>query len=264
MEYKSVVGGHQAMEAKTLDLDKNTAHQTNGDFWDTIGSDVLGVTALPNYGAFISEETVQLLEDVQCKKILEIGCGNGRSLKYLAEKKAAELWGIDLSSEQIKRTQDYLTSLEIKANLICSPMEEDCGVPKEYFDFVYAIYALGWTTDLDKTIQQIHSYLKKDGTFIFSWSHPIHKCVSIEKEKLIFNNSYFDESWYSTLINDKEIMLSNRKLSTYINALANHGFMIEKLIEENDEAMLSKKSENSFEKKAKMLPVTFIIKARKL
>lgn len=69
MVYKSVVGGLQAMEAKTLDLDKNTAHQTNSDFWDTIGSDVLGVTALPNYGAFISEETVHLLKNVQQKNL---------------------------------------------------------------------------------------------------------------------------------------------------------------------------------------------------
>ena len=81
---------------------------------------------------------------------------------------------------------------------------------------------------------------------------------------MIFDNSYFDETWYSAPMEDKEIMLSNRKLSTYINALAQNGFMIEQLIEENDDDMFSENSVSDFEKTAKMLPVTFVIKARKL
>lgn len=40
-------------------------------------------------------------------------------------------------------------------------MEEDCGIPKDYFDFVYSIYAIGWTTDLEGTFSRIASYLKK-------------------------------------------------------------------------------------------------------
>ena len=135
-------------------------------------------------------------------------------------------------------------------------------MPKKYFDIVYAVYAIGWATDLNKTIRLINSYLKKDGIFIFSWSHPIHKCVSQENGKLIFTNSYFDEEWYLSPMQDKEIMLSNRKLSTYVNVLAANGFMIEQLVEESDEEMFTKEN-SDFEKKAKMLPVTFVIKARK-
>ena len=34
-------------------------------------------------------------------------------------------------------------------------MEADMDIPKEYFDFVYSIYGIGWTTDLDGTFQKI-------------------------------------------------------------------------------------------------------------
>lgn len=264
MGHKSVSGGNSGTDTSVIDLDINTAHKSNIEFWNTIGSDLLGVIALPHYGAFISEDKLHLFEDVRNKSLLEIGCGNGHSLKYISDKGASELWGMDISPMQIERTKEYLTSCGIRAKLVCSSMESECGIPKDYFDFVYAVYALGWTTDLNKTISQIFSYLKTGGTFIFSWSHPIHKCVSQENGKMIFNNSYFDESWYSVPMEDKEIMLSNRKLSTYINALAKNGFMIEQLIEENDEDMFSGSSASDFEKKAKMLPVTFVIKARKL
>lgn len=263
MNKKSIIGG-AAGELTNLDMDISTAHKTNTNFWDTIGSEFLGATALPYYGSFVTEEKLQLFGDVANKKLLEIGCGNGHSLKYIIDKGATELWGTDISPMQLERTREFLASNGMDANLICAPMESESGIPKQYFDYVYSVYAIGWTTDLNQTFCNISSYLKKDGIFIFSWSHPIHKCVSVENEELIFRNSYFDEGWYSVAMADKEIMLSNRKLSTYVNALAANGFVIEQMVEETDEDLLNPNLPDDFSKKAEQLPVTFVIKARKL
>lgn len=259
---KSVVGGTDIESIVLTDVTKENVCETNIEFWNTVGSEFLGVTALPRYGGFMSEDKLQLLGNVDGKKVLEIGCGNGHSLKYIYDKGAAELWGLDISPQQIERTNEFLSSLKIKVNLICSPMESDTDIPKQYFDLIYSIYGIGWTTDLNKTFKNIASYLKKNGIFIFSWSHPVHKCVTIENDKFIFNNSYFDESGYLTKLAGKEFVLSNRKLSTYVNALAESGFVIEKLIEDNDDDILNA-SKTIFANKARILPVTFIIKARK-
>jgi len=51
-------------------------------------------------------------------------------------------------------------------------------------------------------------------------------------------------------------------LSTYVNALAKAGFVIEQMIEESD-AELLRGNGSDFAKKARMLPVAFVIKARK-
>lgn len=134
-------------------------------------------------------------------------------------------------------------------------MEEECGIPEDYFDFVYSIYAIGWTTDLEGTFRRIGSYLKKDGVFIFSWSHPIHTCVAGEDDKLVFKKCYFDESWYSVTLGESTLTLSDRKLSTYVNALAKAGFVIEQLIEESDDEIMQSRN-SDFANKAKMLPVT--------
>lgn len=264
MGKKSIIGGNDVKAIANIKADVESTHKTNTNFWDTIGSDVLGVNALSSYGGFMTESSLHLLGDVTNKKILELGCGNGHSLEYVSDIGADELWGLDISPNQIKRTKEYLQSNGINANLVCAPMEQECGIPENYFDVVYAVYAIGWTTDLDLTFKRIYHYLKKDGVFIFSWSHPIHKCVSVENNKLIFCNSYFDESWYYTDLESKRIMLSNRKLSTYINSLAKNGFLIEKLIEDNDKELISNSDNDDFSEKAKMLPVTFVIKARKV
>ena len=55
--------------------------------------------------------------------------------------------------------------------------------------------------------------------------------------------SYFDESYFKMPVHDSEIILCNRKMSTYINALAKAGFVIEQLIEERDKASLEAEGE---------------------
>lgn len=260
---KNIIGSEVLGKSKNIDMVTEVAHKTNTEFWNTIGSEFLGATALPSWGGFLpSEDKLNLLGDISGKSVLEIGCGNGHSLEYVSKCGATDLWGLDISANQIVRTQEYLKSKNIDANLICSPMEERCGLHNNYFDVVYSIYGIGWTTDLDTTFNLINSYLKDGGVFVFGWSHPIHKCVSLENGQLVFSNSYFNEEWYCADMSDKEIMLCNRMLSTYINALARNGFVIEQLIEETDRDSAIE-SETDFGKKALMLPTAFIIKSRK-
>lgn len=260
---KNIVGGEVLGQSENVDMDSDIAHETNTEFWNTIGSEILGATALPSWGGFLpSEDRLRLLGDLKDKRVLEIGCGNGHSLEYATNLGASELWGVDISSNQIERTRDYLESKNITAHLVCSPMEKECGLPTDYFNAVYSVYGIGWTTDLDTTFKLIYSYLKDGGVFVFGWSHPIHKCVSIENERLIFSNSYFNEEWYRADMGDKEIMLFNRMLSTYINALANNGFVIEQLVEETDREKAIA-ADSDFGRKALMLPTAFVIKARK-
>lgn len=262
-EKKNIVGGMAVGKSNSVSPDTETAHRTNTEFWNTVGSDFLGITSLPSWSEFLpSEEKLNLLGDLTGKRFLEICCGNGRSLEYASKCGAADLWGLDISENQITQAKEYLSVKIIKANLLCSPMENECGVPTDYFDVVFSVFGIGWTTDLNTTFKRICSYLKDGGSFVFSWSHPIHKCVSVENEALIFSNSYFDENWYRADMGDSSIMLSNRMLGTYINVLSDTGFVIEKLIEETDKEK-TESANSDFGKKALMLPTAFVIKARK-
>lgn len=258
----NIIGAAEVGDAISVSMDCDDIYHTNQFFWDTKGSDILGAISLPLYGAYVSEEKCRLLDDVSGKKVLEIGCGAGDSLAYMGVHGAAELWGLDLSKEQLLKAGINLGEKSLSAELVCAPMEEESGIPKEYFDIVYSIYGIGWTTDLETTFQRIFSYLKRDGVFIFSWSHPIQKCVASEEGEFLFKKCYFDESWYSVAVEGGVLSLSDRKMSTYINALAKVGFVVEQMVEESEEEILKEKTDD-FAKKAEMLPVTFVIKARK-
>ncbi len=248
---------------------------TNKTYWDANADSWFGTTALPTYGVnFVTEDDLHLFGDVSGKKLLEICCGSGHSLKYHADRNAAELWGLDISQKQLENADGFLKKHGYSAKLICSPMEADPEIPTGYFDFVYSIYGIGWTTDLQGTFQKIASYLKKDGLFIFSWHHTLYYCVArsrdlahdvIENDRLIFSRSYFDESYFTMPVDGSEIILCNRKISTYVNALARAGFCIEQMVEQTDrETMESAGNESNKVKKAKMLPISVCFKARKL
>lgn len=169
-------------------MEEKKIHQVNKTYWNKNADSWFGVTALPEYGVqFVTENELHLFGDVTGKTMLEIGCGSGHSLKYHADRNAGELWGVDISQKQLENAEKMLSENNYFPKLICAPMEEDCGIPKNYFDFVYSIYAIGWATDLDKVFQRISSYLKPNGMFIFSWKHPLHGCTVIDEGELILN-----------------------------------------------------------------------------
>lgn len=241
----------------------------NKEGWDAIADDWFGTTALPTYGELIPDENkLNLFGDVKNKIVLDIGCGSGHSLKYLGDRGASELWGLDLSTKQIENANRFLTESNYSPKLFISPMEMNPGIPTNYFDVVYSIYAIGWTTDIDKTLKLFASYLKKDGILIFSWDHPLMNCVEIQDNKLVFSGSYFRKEPVSFQKGGKTLSAFNRRLCDYINPLANAGFAVECLIEETDKDALERGGESRSNYyspiKAKKFPLSFVMKARKL
>ena len=87
----------------------------------------------------------------------------------------------------------------------------------------------------------------------------------VENHALVMSKSYFDESYFRIPADGSEILLCNRKISTYVNALAKAGFVIEQMVEQTDEATMQTEGNISDKaKKAKMLPISVLFKARKL
>lgn len=251
-------------------MENKEALKHNEDGWNAVADQYFGVTALPAYGPFLpDEEKLNLFGDLSGKKVLELGCGSGHSLCYMGGKGAGELWGLDISSEQISAAANLLREKGHEPNLFVSPMEENPGIPNGYFDVVYSIYALGWTMDIERTIRLVSSYLKSGGVFVFSWDHPFMQCVSAKDGMLSVKRSYHDEGFLNTKIRkDQPMVLRNWKMSSYINALASCGMKIEELHEEmrND----AWENEDEFSDryyspwKARRMPLSFIVKAIKL
>jgi SAM-dependent methyltransferase len=254
----------------TDELDQAAILSINRAGWDKVAVRFYGKNALPEYGPLAATEaTLGLLGDVSGKHVLEVGCGSGHSLAYLARQGAGELWGIDLSTKQIEFAQTLLSKHGSAVQLFVSPMETNPGLPLGYFDLVVSIYALGWTADLAKTLSLIHSYLKPGGTFIFSGEHPTYRCVEYEDKQHVVQHTYYEEgAVVHTAWNGVEIVIQQRKLSTFINTAVEVGLQIERLIEPEFNQSLAQSADYSPQRwysvqRAQLLPTTFILKLRK-
>ena len=113
--------------------------------WNKVASSFYGGTALPRYGPLAeTEDELNLIPDLRGKKVLELGCGSGHSLAYLWEtRNAREVWGLDFSEEQICFTKELLERKNIPANLFLASMDDNPGIPENYFDLVVSIYSPG-------------------------------------------------------------------------------------------------------------------------
>ncbi len=240
----------------------------NKEGWDIIADEWFGSTALPTYAPNMNtEDELKLFGDIKGKKVLDIGCGSGHSLKYMGEKQASELWGLDISTSQIINAKKLLSEHNYTANLFESAMEVNPGIKENYFDIVYSIYAFGWTVDLEKSIELVSKYLKPGGVFIMSWDHPLQACTIVENEEIKVNRFYHDlETIYMNKAKEN-MSFTKWKMSSYINAFSKSNMYVEKLVEDVKDEILNEEHDD-FDRyyskyKAKYLPLSMIIKARK-
>jgi SAM-dependent methyltransferase len=237
--------------------------------WDRIAGTFHG-TSLPSYGPLAQTETeLHLLDPIRGARVLEIGCGGGRSLLYLAQQGASEVWGLDLSCKQIENASRLLDDQGVLHHLFVSPMEENPGIPTGYFDLVVSIYALGWSVDLVSTLKQITTYLKPNGRLVFSWEHPVFHCIEFENGQFVVKHSYqfqgpeFHPSWKGI-----PAVFQCRKLATYINQIVEAGLAITRIVE--CDLNLAGAQAHNFEPgywysvaHAELIPTTMIVAARK-
>ena len=83
-------------------IEQDAALATNRAGWNHVAKYFHGITALPEYGPLTpTEDTLRLLDEPANTCVLELGCGSGHSLRYLADRGARELWDLDWSATQI-------------------------------------------------------------------------------------------------------------------------------------------------------------------
>lgn len=251
-------------------IDSARALATNRAGWDRVAPQFHGVTALPEYGPLSpTEASLGLLDGESNGRVLELGCGSGHSLRYLAERSAQELWGVDLSPVQIAFARETLRPWASRVRLLESPMEVDSGIPAACFDFVFSIYGLGWTTDLPTTMALVARYLRPGGVFLVSGEHPMYSCLAWNGGGYTVSTPYCDEgpreyaSWKGV-----QIVIQRRTLGTFIAEIAGAGLRIETLVETPLNPAAAKDAHAVPDRwysvqRAALVPTTFIIKARK-
>lgn len=251
-------------------MDNKKMIETNKNGWNLLikNNNKFANTILPEYGPFLkrNEEDIKLM-NIKGKKVLDLGCGAGSSLQYLYQKGALEVWGVDISEEQIKLAKDKFP--QFKDNFFVSPMENDLDIPVNYFDYIVSIFSIGYTSDLLKTFKNAYKHLNENGELIISWTHPFYYCLDIIDDKVVVNKSYFlENNEVITKGADKiELVQYNLMISTIINKAREANLYLDKLLEEETilkDDVNGYKSNFWKKEKTENCPSTIIFKFKKL
>lgn len=201
----------------------------NEKTWDAVADYFVEASALPVWGPFGIGDDLGLIPEIKGKVFLEIGCGSGRSIKYLCDRKAKKIYGLDISYVQLKEAESFNRKAveEDQVELIKGKMEDRLEV--DSIDVVFSIYAIGWTVDPVATFKNIYSYLKPGGMFIWSWDHTFFTDIQYQDERYIVTYSYHDEKPIQINNWKKEGVTAHityRKISTWFQLLKDAGFEI--------------------------------------
>ena len=111
-----------------------------------------------------------LLPAVTGTRVVDLGCGDGRLCRYLAERGAATVLGIDPSTRMLalarQRTSDRRVHYE-------QAFAEDFVLPPGTVELVVSSFVLHYVADLAAVLNKVRSWLARGGLFVASMEHPV-------------------------------------------------------------------------------------------
>ncbi|MDX3457478.1 class I SAM-dependent methyltransferase [Streptomyces sp. ME02-8801-2C] len=99
------------------------------------------------------------------RSVLEIGCGTGRALAYLAQRGVAAR-GVGLSPAMVKKTMKKWAGTG--AEFVCAEVLEYLSEHEDAYDAVYSIFGAAWFTDPGRLFPLVRQRLRPGGVFVFS------------------------------------------------------------------------------------------------
>lgn len=241
----------------------------NKRLWDAVCDIFTEASALPVWGPFDVGKNLNLIPKIKNKTFLEIGCGSGRSIKYLIRQGAKKVYGVDISPKQINEARRFNEEAVENGKVILAQAPMEKRLRLKPVDIVFSVYGIGWTQNPQKTFVNIYSYLKPGGQFIWSWDHSFFTDVAYKNGKFVVQYSYHDEKPI-TLKNwrkrKENAIIVYRKVATWFQYLTDAGFDIIGYYEPKPENLnrghRDPKEHYSIQK-AEKVPSTFIFVCQK-
>jgi len=183
-------------------------------------------------------------------RVLDVGCGDGQISRLAARLGASTVVGIDPTWNQVRvaaeRGAGPVTADHGAIGSVVAPMFARAGAaqlpfPDGSFDAVVACLVFEHIRDVDDAIAEVARVLRPGGRFAFFLNHPLLQTPNsgwIDDQFLDPPEQYWRIGPY--LIEDETIEqvelgvfipFIHRPLSRYVNALADNGLLVERMLE---------------------------------
>jgi SAM-dependent methyltransferase len=213
------------------------ANAANWVPWVAAGKDILrNVVDMPIFSQ-------EFLPDLRGRKIIDMGCGEGRSSRMLA-RKGAHVTGVDISSGMIEAATAIESARRHGIRYLCTSYTSLTEIGDCEFDDAASIMAFMDGPSFEQACREAFRIIKPGGCFYFSTLHPCfwtagsRWAVSDKKVvgRLVVNYWHDKRYWDGVRASGPEneplkIPRFPYRLEQYVNALCSAGFMITRMME---------------------------------
>ena len=163
--------------------------------------------------------TIETLNNLVFKNVLELGCGTGKNTEWLLNK-AERIIGLDFSQEMLNKAEEKITDKRVTFKK--SDLTKDWKIENNFADLITSSLTLEHIKNLNHIFSQANQKLNKNGLFFISELHP-------------FKQYSGSKAQYETENGTKELEVYVHHISEYIDDAKNNGFQLIELKEWFDE-----------------------------
>ena len=168
------------------------------------------------------------------RRVLDIGTGEGQLARHLIEAGVPVAIGIDPSDAQVRVARQRASGPQyLRASADTLPFAAAS------FDAVVACLVFEHITAVDAAISEVARVLAPGGTFLFLLNHPL---LQVPGSGWIDDHILEEQYWRIGPYLVEDVMMEqiapgivlpfvHRPLSRYVNTMADHGLMLERMLE---------------------------------
>jgi SAM-dependent methyltransferase len=167
---------------------------------------------------------LDLVGNVDGKRVVEIGCNAGDFSQQLATTKLAKYAGFDISATFVSLARAKVTDSRFSFEVLNVSM----GLPTVTADVVVSGLTLNFVENIARVVLTVHQILPIGGHFVFSIRHPLRTCNLLGKQNDGTWNvrDYCDEGPRTYMWHGLACVLYHRTIGTWISLLATNGFQV--------------------------------------
>ena len=151
--------------------------------------------------------TIETLNNLVFKNVLELGCGTGKNTEWLLNK-AERIIGLDFSQEMLNKAEEKITDKRVTFKK--SDLTKDWKIENNFADLITSSLTLEHIKNLDHIFSQANQKLNKNGLFFISELHPFKQYLGSKAQ-------------YETESGTKELEVYIHHISEYIDNAESNG-----------------------------------------
>ncbi len=193
--------------------------------YDAMAADyVAHVEANPYTALYEAPGLRALVPPIAGRRVLDAGCGGGRTSAWLAEL-GAEVVGIDVSPELVRLARERLPSATFSVGDLAEPLPFENGE----FDVAVAGLVMHYLRDWVPTLRELRRVLRPDGVVVLSTHHPAMD-AELANSSDYFAVELLRDVW-TVGGREREVRFWHRPLSRMFGEIAEAGWRVDELSE---------------------------------